>query len=186
MTAYLSDPDSSIDLGAVAKGYTTELVCDELESEGFKSFAISAGGNVKVVGKPLAKDRDTWIIGIQNPVSTTSAGTTDDLIDKVAVVDVCVVTSGWYQRYFKVDGKIYHHIIDPVTLYPQNYYKSVTIVHEDSGICDLLSTALMLIPYEEGLAFIKTIPGADAYWVLDDGTIKTTAGMDAILVSKQS
>ncbi|MHB1452780.1 MAG: FAD:protein FMN transferase [Saccharofermentanales bacterium] len=186
MTAYLTDPDSSIDLGAVAKGYTTELVCDELAAKGFVSFAISAGGNVKVVGKPLAKDRDTWIIGIQNPVSTTSPGAAEDLIDKVAVVDTCVVTSGWYQRYFRSGGKIYHHIIDPVTLYPQNYYKAVTIVCEDSGTADLLSTVLMLMSYEDGLAFIKTVPGADAYWILDDGTIKTTPGMDTLLVSKQS
>lgn len=185
MTAYLSDPKSSIDLGAVAKGYTTELVCDELEAKGFVSFAISAGGNVKVVGKPLAKDRDTWIIGIQNPVASQIPGAGEDLIDKVAVVDTCVVTSGWYQRYFKSGGKIYHHIIDPVTLYPQNYYKAVTIVCEDSGIADLLSTALMLMTYEDGLAFIKTVPGADAYWILNDGTVKTTTGMDAILVSKQ-
>lgn len=185
MTAYLSDPKSSIDLGAVAKGYTTELVCDELEAKGFVSFAISAGGNVKVVGKPLAKDRDTWLIGIQNPVASQIPGAGEDLIDKVAVVDTCVVTSGWYQRYFKSGGKIYHHIIDPVTLYPQNYYKAVTIVCEDSGIADLLSTALMLMSYEDGLAFIKTVPGADAYWILNDGTVKTTTGMDAILVSKQ-
>ncbi len=186
MTAYLTDPESRIDLGAVAKGYATELLCDELEAKGFASFAISAGGNVKVVGKPLAKDRDTWIIGIQNPVSSVSTGVVEDLIDKVSVVDTCVVTSGWYQRFFRSGGKIYHHIIDPVTLYPQNYYKAVTIVCEDSGTADLLSTALMLMSYEDGLAFIKTVPGADAYWVLDDGTIRTTDGMDAILVSKQS
>ncbi len=186
MTAYLTDPESSIDLGAVAKGYATKLVCGELKAKGYASFAISAGGNVEVVGKPLAKDRDTWIIGIQDPSADLSAGTGSQLIDKVDVVDTSVVTSGWYQRYFRSGGKVYHHIIDPDTLYPLDLYQSVTIVYPDSGICDLLSTALMLMPLEQGRALLDTIPGAEAYWVMADGSVRTTPGMDAILESKKS
>lgn len=186
MTAYISDPMARIDLGAMAKGYATELICDELEKRGHDSFAISAGGNVKVVGKPLAKSRDEWIIGIQDPEGQVSSGANEDVIDKVLVRDLSVVTSGWYQRFFISGGKIYHHIIDPQTLFPQDHYKAVTVVHPDSGVCDVLSTALMLMPWDEGSAFLAGITDADAYWILSDGSVKTTAGMDSILLSGES
>ncbi len=186
MTAFLNDPDSRLDLGAMAKGYATELVCDELEDMGFDSFAISAGGNVKTVGKPLARDRDTWIIGIQDPDEDANSGANENVIDKVKVNDLSVVTSGWYQRYFISEGRIYHHIIDPETLFPQDYYKAVTVVHPDSGICDVISTALMLMTWEEGAAFLEGIPGAEAYWILSDGTVKATDGMRSLLLSAES
>ncbi len=186
MTAFLTDPLSRIDLGAVAKGYATELICDELEEMGYDSFAISAGGNVKAVGKPLARDRDTWIIGIQDPSEQVTSGANENVIDKVNILDLSVVTSGSYQRYFISGGKIYHHIIDPATLFPQDYYKAVTVTHPDSGICDVLSTALMLMPWEEGSAYIANIPEAQVYWVLSDGSVKTTEGMRSLLLSGES
>lgn len=183
-TVFISDPKVRLDVGAVAKGYATEIVVDELQELGFDSFAISAGGNVKISGKPLSKDRDNWIIGIQNPEPDEDLIPSDDLIDRIAANDTSIVTSGWYQRYFISGGKIYHHIIDPETLFPANYYKAVTIVYPDSGICDILSTAIMLMPYETAAEFIKGIEGAQAYFVLFDGTVKTTAGMAKMLVAK--
>ena len=183
-TVFIQDPKVQLDVGAVAKGYTTEIVANELSALGYNSFAISAGGNVKVVGKPLAKDRDTWIIGIQNPQPDVSSDPNEGIINKVAVNDTSVVTSGWYQRYFISGGKIYHHIIDPDTLFPQNYYRAVTIVYPDSGIADILSTAVMLMPYEDAVKFAATIPGVEVYFILFNGDVRTTKGMDAILMDK--
>ncbi|MHB1483203.1 MAG: FAD:protein FMN transferase [Saccharofermentanales bacterium] len=183
-TVFINDPKVQIDIGAAAKGYATEIVVNELKALGFDSFAISAGGNVKVTGKPIAKNRDAWIIGIQNPEPDKNLIPSNEIIDKISATDTSIVTSGWYQRYFISGGKIYHHIIDPQTLFPANYYKAVTIVYPDSGICDILSTAVMLMPYETAVEYIKGIKGAEAYFVLFDGSIKTTAGMAAMLVKK--
>lgn len=181
-TAYLNDPDARIDVGAVAKGFAVELVAKELSALGYTSFAISAGGNVKVVGEPLATGRDAWVIGIRNPVADEDLKESDEIIAKAAVTNTSVVTSGWYQRYFIAEGVIYHHIIDPDTLFPSNYSKSVTIVYPDSGVADILSTAAMLMPYEKAAAWIETIPGASAYFVLMDGEIKTAGAMEVLLI----
>ncbi len=187
-TVFIDDPKVLLDVGAVAKGYATELVANELNAKGYNSFAISAGGNVKVVGIPLAKDRKTWVIGIQNPdpnmnnVPDPNSG----LINKVSVIDTSVVTSGWYQRYFMSGGKIYHHIIDPVTLFPQNYYQAITIIYPDSGISDILSTTIMLMPYEDAIKYIAKIPGAEAYFILFNGEVKATPGMAKLLMNPLS
>lgn len=183
-TAYLSDPMARLDVGAVAKGFATERVTGELKAKGYNSFAISAGGNVEVAGKPLANQRDAWVIGIENPMIGTqdeSASSGKELIAKLAVTDTSVVTSGWYQRYYLYDGIAYHHIIDPQTLYPSRYCKAVTVICRDSGISDVLSTTLMLMPYEAAVEYLKQYPGVEAYWVLENGDIKMTGGMEALL-----
>ena len=79
-----------------------------------------------------------------------------------------MVTSGDYQRAYVVDGELYHHIIDPDTLYPSTYWRSVTIVCPDSGLADALSTALFVLPLEEGQALLSQFD-AQAMWVDREG-----------------
>lgn len=182
MTVYISDPQASIDLGAVAKGYATELIADKL-SETYDSFAISAGGNVKVVGTP--KDgRTRWGIGIQNPAVDANYNMVGGNIDLAFVANgASIVCSGGYQRFFVLDGERYHHLIDPETLYPKNTYLGVTILCDDSGVADVLSTAIFMLDEQEALDFIDTIAEAECITVLSDGTTQKTSGFDRYLES---
>ena len=86
-----------------------------------------------------------------------------------------VVTSGDYQRTYRVEGKSYHHIIDPNTLYPSTLWRSVTILCDDSGLADALSTALFLLPLEEGQALLEKT-GAQAMWVNREGELFYSPG----------
>lgn len=179
-TLFLPDPNMRLDVGAVAKGFATELVVQEMKALGLESFIISAGGNVRAVGRPFDKERHAWNVGVHNPdVLMFAEGNT--LLGTVSVNDASVVSSGDYQRFYMVGDLRVHHIIDPDTLMPGAYYRAVTVVVEDSGVADFLSTELFLLPLEESRALAQQIEGLDVLWVLPDGTIETTAGMDEIL-----
>ena len=96
-------------------------------------------------------------------------------IDFLYVNDLSVVTRGDYQRYYLADGKKIHHIIDPDSLYPADYYQSVTVITEDSGEADLLSTWLFTLPLEESKRVAQKA-GVQALWVLQDNTVVYTDG----------
>lgn len=165
-TVFITDPAVRLDVGAVAKGWSAQRIA-ETAPEG---LLISVGGNVIATG---AKDASgtPWRVGVQNPDGGES------YLHTLNVTGGSVVTSGDYQRCYMVDGKIYHHIIDPATLYPGEYWRSVTILCADSGLADALSTALFLLPLEEGMALAEKC-GAEAMWVNEAGEQFYTPGFE--------
>lgn len=177
-TVYLAKNGMELDLGGVAKGYATEIVAKKLEEAGLTSFLLSAGGNVRAGGKPLDGQRERWGVGIQNPNDLT--GGENSMLDIVFVKNSSVVTSGDYQRFYIYEGKRMHHIIDPDTLMPGDKYRGVSIVVPDSGLADMLSTALFLLDYDEGAELAEKM-GAQALWILPDGEIKVTDSMKKIM-----
>lgn len=166
-TVYLADPDMSLDVGAIAKGYAVERVCETAPA----GMLISVGGNVRATGpKP---DGSPWVVGIENPDG-------GDFLHTLYVEDSSVVTSGDYQRYYLVDGQRYHHIIDPDTLYPATRWRSVSILCEDSGIADGLSTALFTLSQEDGQKLLDAFD-AEALWMTQDGELLYSPGFQAMV-----
>jgi thiamine biosynthesis lipoprotein len=159
-TVFLQDPEMSLDVGAVAKGYATEQVCRLVEAQGLKRGLVSVGGNVRAIG---AKDAagTPWNIGVQNPDTTSE----QSVLYHLNLINASMVTSGNYERYYTVDGRNYHHIIDPDTLMPTVFYSAVVIICPDSGLADCLSTALFNMSIADGKALIATIPETEALWV---------------------
>ena len=141
------DKKMKIDFGGIAKGYTSSEVMKVFKDNGIESGLVSLGGNVQALGaKP---DGSKWKVAVQNPDSNES------YIGVIEIADKAVITSGGYERYFKKDGKTYHHIIDPATGYPADSgLKSVTIISSDGTLADGLSTSL----------FIMGIDKAKEYW----------------------
>ena len=166
-TVTLLDPLMKLDVGAIAKGYATERVALYLEEKGVSGYVLNVGGNVRTIG-PKA-DGDNWTIGIENPNG-------DEYLAYLKLNGESVVTSGSYQRFYYVDGKAYHHIIHPDTLMPSENFISVSILCNNSGLGDALSTALFCLSYEEGKTLIETIIDAEAMWVTKDGNITYSSG----------
>jgi thiamine biosynthesis lipoprotein len=182
-TVYLPDEIMSLDVGAAAKGFATEIVAQEVMAEGLMSGIINAGGNIRVIGKPLDGIRGRWGIGIQNPEKFIVSENGDNLLDTLFVSNASVVSSGDYQRYYIVEDELIHHLIDPDTLMPGGHNKAVTVVTEDSGLADILSTAVFLMPYDKGFAFVESLDGVEAVWVMPDGRVEATDGMEKMLGS---
>ena len=168
-TVYISDPEVQLDVGAVAKGWSVQRVCENAP----EGLLISVGGNVCATG-PKDDSGTPWVVGIQNP----DGG--DTYLHTRYVSGGAVVTSGDYQRCYAVDGKVYHHIIDPDTLYPSEYWRSATIVCADSGLADALSTALFLLPQEEGQQLLD-LCGAEAMWVDAEGNMFYSPGFEELI-----
>lgn len=167
-TVYITQRGVSIDVGSVAKGYATEMTAQALQEKGLQHAIVNAGGNVRLIGdKPNA---DSWNVGIQLPTGESSASLANVYIQK----DQSFVTSGDYQRFYTIDEKRYHHIIDPETLMPADHMRSVTIITADSGLADILSTTLFTMSYEEGAALLERLRSdgvsVEAVWVFDDST----------------
>ena len=161
-TVTLTDSLAAIDLGGIAKGYMADQLKEYLLRKGVTSAIINLGGNVLTIGaKP---DGTSFNIGIQKPFDKQN-----ETITSVSVKDSSVVTSGSYERYFKVHDTIYHHILNTDTGYPcDNELLSVTILSEESIDGDALSTSCFALGLEEGQKLIESLEGVDAIFVTKD------------------
>lgn len=167
-TVQLADPEAAIDVGAIAKGYIADRVKSYLKENGVKHAVIDLGGNILLIGSKT--DGSKYNIGIQKPFSETG-----EPITSVKVSDKSVVTTGIYQRYFKENGKIYHHILDPHTGYPcENNLYSDTIITNSSLTADALSTTCFLMGYEAANNLIDQLDNVDAVFITNDNEIHYT------------
>ena len=165
----LADPGMTLDVGAIAKGYAVEMIAGELEKSGVSGYIINVGGNVRTIGsKP---DGQAWMVGIENPQNTEK-----DYIAHCKLAGNSLVTSGSYQRYYTVDGRQYHHIIDPDTQMPSDAFISVSVLSKSASDGDALSTALFCMTIEKGLELVESLEGIEALWILADGTQKMSSG----------
>ena len=165
----LPSDDIQFDVGAIAKGYIADRLKDFLVKKGVNSAIINLGGNVLCIGsKP---DGTPFKVGIQKPFA--------DRNETEAVMDITgksVVSSGIYERCFKQNGKLYHHILNPKTGYPyDNSLISVTIISDQSVDGDALSTTCFALGLEDGLKFAEK-KGVQAVFITEDYELHYTDG----------
>ena len=168
----LTDPETKLDLGGIAKGYIGDRMTEVLESKGVTSAVINLGGNVICIGGKT--DTDDFVIGVETPFSDRT-----EIIGKIDARDKTLVTSGVYERRIEVDGKTYHHILDTKTGWPvETDLDAVTLTADKgrSGDIDALSTICLIKGSAEGKEFIEGIDGVEGVFVLSDGSVLTTSG----------
>lgn len=166
---FLKKNNVSLDLGALVKGYVTELVGLYLEDLGLNKYLINAGGNVKVGNHNRLNQ---YKVGIERPTEER------DIYQIIKVVNKSIVTSGSYERYYEYEGVKYHHLIDPNTLFPPHHMLSVTVITDDSTLGDMLSTTLFLMPIDEGVSYVNSLAKVEAIWYGIDGKITYSKGFD--------
>ena len=173
-TVRITDPEASIDVGALGKGYATERAAEYLESVGAEGYVLNIGGNIRCIGD--RPDGSGWVTAIRTPDRSS-----EDFACRIRIRDTACVTSGVYERYFTVGGARYHHIIDRDTLFPADYFDSLTVITRDSGLADALSTALFCMPEEQGRALAETLGGVELLWIYPDGTQHSTPGFAELI-----
>ncbi|MCI8484438.1 MAG: FAD:protein FMN transferase [Lachnospiraceae bacterium] len=171
-TVFLQDEDMSLDVGSIGKGYAVQRLAEYAEEIGMKHLLISVGGNVCAVGNK--GDGEPWRVGIENP----DLDSDQSYVGAVELTEGSIVTSGNYQRFYMVEGKRYCHIIDPDTGMPSEYFPSVSVMAEDSGKADALSTSLFNMEVQEGLALVESMPGVEALWIMEDGGVRCSSGFE--------
>lgn len=145
-------------LDGILQGYAADRAISILKSNGIRRALVNVGGEIKVIGQD-------WKIGIKHPRMQ------DELIEKVNVSDLAIATSGDYEKYFELNGKRYHHIIDPETAYPSNKNMSVTVIAENCALADALSTGFFSLEPDTILNIVKKLPGVEVYVVDINGKI---------------
>lgn len=170
-TVTLNDPDAAIDLGGIAKGFIADKMKAYLNENGITSGIINLGGNVLIIGPK--EDGSDYRIGIQKPFSDTGTA-----LATVSIPDGTVVSSGVYERYFKKDGVLYHHLLNPKTGYPyENDLTGVTIICSRSVDGDGLSTTCFSLGLEDGMKLIESLPDTEAIFITSDGELHTSSGI---------
>jgi len=183
------DANMSLDLGGVSKGYISEILCNYLDSLNIHGYLLNNGqSNISIGGDHPTRDEGKFIIGVTDPFSQTRCY--EDPFDQFCSVYSTVmigdedqlVTSGDYQKYFYSDGEIYHHIINPISLMPDHYSRSVTVISNGlhSGLLDMYSTAIFTMPIDEGIEFVNNIDGLEAIWYGIDSSIHYSANFEEL------
>lgn len=164
---------AGVDLGGIAKGRIADEAAAILLEGGCHSALIDLGGNIVAVG--AHPNGDPFTVGIAHPTKDNALAAT------VAVTNGAVVTSGSYQRGYEIGGVWYSHILDPKTGQPvQNDLLSVTILAASACEADALSTACFVMGYEAARAFVDSTEGVEAVFVLTDGRVVATSGVDVV------
>lgn len=164
-------PHMKLDLGAIAKGYIADRLKEFLEGKGIKNGIINLGGNVLCIGRK--PEGGPFSIGIRKPY-----GDTDGIVAVVGINDWSVVSSGVYERHFTLDGKNYHHILNPLTGYPyNNNLLSVTILSENSIDGDGLSTVCFSLGLDKGMELINRMKDVYAIFITEDKKLHYSEGL---------
>lgn len=156
--------NAKINLGGIAKGYMVNKLAIKLDkyitSKDIEGYIINSGtSSIKTSGINLNRDSGSFKIGITDPDNELSYIEILEILDNVSIS-----TSGTYQRFYEVNGVIYHHIINPFTLSPSGETKSVTVIAKNSIIADIYSTYLLLIPIEDGINIVNSTDDLEAFW----------------------
>jgi thiamine biosynthesis lipoprotein len=160
-----SDPGITLDVNAIAQGFTVDVICRYFDKIGIKSYLVEVGGEVRVKGR---KGTEMWKIGIDKPVDSNNVSG-NNLQAIVKLEDEALATSGNYRKFYIEDGVKYSHIIDPKTGYPaRNKLLSASIFAHDCATADGIATACMVMGLEKSIDFISSDHDYEAFLVYSD------------------
>jgi thiamine biosynthesis lipoprotein len=149
-TVKLRRPGMRMGLGGIAKGYAVDRCAAVLRAAGIQNFMVQAGGDLYVAGR---KGTANWMVGVRDP-----RGGARDIIARMPIQDHAFSTAGDYERGFVLNGRRYHHIIDPKTGYPATASREVTIFAPNAFLADALDDSVFILGPKKGMELVESYP----------------------------
>jgi thiamine biosynthesis lipoprotein len=162
-TVFLAKKGMGISLGGIAKGYAVDRAVAILRRAGFPDAIVQAGGDLMCSG---SKNGAPWTTGIRDP-----RGPRNSVFAAMRLQNHAFSTAGDYERSFVLDGKLYHHIIDPRTGYPATASRSVTIYAPNAFVADAVDDAVFILGWEKGFEMIDKLDDVGAVVVDNQGKV---------------
>lgn len=158
----------AIDLGGIAKGYGVDRAMSVIMEHGVEHAMVNAGGDLKALG---LNGNEPWELAVKHPRNASRA------LASIRLSNQCLVTSGDYERFFKQDGRVYHHIFDPRTAMPATGCISVSVLGYNAELADALATACCVLGPDKGKNLINSFPRIEAVFVGMNGEVTMTDGI---------
>jgi thiamine biosynthesis lipoprotein len=168
-TVYLKKPGMRIDVGGIGKGYAADLTVAVMQRAGAESGVVALSGDMRTFG-PMP-DGSRYRFGIQHPRKAEA------LLARINLRDEAISTAGDYERYFEIDGVLYHHILDPRTLQPARGCQSVTVIAKEGIMADGLDTGIFVLGPDEGMKLVERLPDVEAIIVDAQGNLSVSSGL---------
>jgi len=176
-TVFLPEAGMKIGLGGIAKGYALERAGKLLRERGFEDFLVVSGGQVYARG---TRGGRAWRVGVRDP-----RGEREEIFATLPLAGGSLSTSADNESFFVIEGVRYHHILDPQTGWPSKGLRSATVLAADPTLADALSTAVMVLGRERGLAVAERL-GAGALTIDEHGEVAMTPELAAIVTLQHS
>jgi len=170
--AFLVTPSMRIDLGGIAKGAVIDAAAESLKANGFENFMVNAGGDLRAMG---SKSTGPWNVGITDPRNPGGS-----VIGKITLSDNATATSGDYEKMVEIDGKRYHHILNPRTGRPADKCISATVIASDAITADAFSTAFFVLGSEDGIKLCEQLDNIEVFFILPDLSTARSSGFPDI------
>jgi len=164
------EPGTRLGLGGIAQGFGADRAMAILMQHGVEHAIVNVSGDIKALGKRFDAP---WEIAIVHPRER------ERVIAVLPISNSCVVTSGDYERFFELDGRRYHHILDPRTGRPSEGCMSATVVAPDAALADALATGLCVLDAQRGMALVERLPRVEALLVDMQGQVHVSSGLRA-------
>ena len=163
---YKLDSLVAVNFNAIAKGYLVDIIALYLETYSVTDFMVEVGGELRVKGKN--EEGTFWKVGVNTPIINANPS---DFFTVLELENVSLATSGNYQNFYEVNGKIIGHTLDPRSGKPViNTLKSTSVLHDYCAVADAYATACMVLGLDEATKLIKANKSLSAYFIYDDGT----------------
>lgn len=170
-TAYLPEKGMKVNLGAIGKGFAAEVAINKMKSMGIERAAVSAGGDLYLLGK---KNSGPWVVELEHPRWPGR------YLDRFVAGDISVATSGDAKQFVVKNGKRYSHIIDPRSGWPVSECQSVTVITQSSIKADAYATAVYVMGPQKGISWVEAMDGVEALIVDSEGLTSQSSGWSEV------